>query len=474
MKKSVITGSCLFLLSAALFAQRPREAGVNDPSDSDGEYKRPLVEVLAGIEEKFGVELDYPENELKDQWLRYAGWRFRNDLEATLENVLAPFDLVFTKEGENRYEIRPYQYHRRPVEEGRATLAHLSSLYHDVASWEKRKEELRKCMYEALRLSPLPASPGSEPIITGRRKMDGYTIENIAIEVLPGLYVNGSLYRPAKVKGKIPVVLCPDGHWEQHRYRADCQYRCATLARMGAMAFSYDLFAWGESLLQFKPEDHRRSLAMSIQALGSIRILDYLLSLGEADTSRVGITGGSGGGSQTMLITALDDRIKVSAPVVMLSSYFYGGCPCESGLPVHLCGGGTDNPEMAAMAAPQPQLIVSDGKDWTAHVPEIAFPYLQKMYGYYGKKNLVQNVHLPDEGHDYGLSKRIPVYKFMARYLDLDLEAVTDKSGEIDESACTIEEPEAMYVFGPHGENLPGNAIMGFEELERVFNDTAR
>ncbi|HYH57066.1 MAG TPA: acetylxylan esterase, partial [Anseongella sp.] len=355
--------------------------------------------------------MDYPGELVKDKWLDYAGWRFRSDPEQTLRNVLAPFDLVFTKEGEHRYLIRPFQYHRRSVEEGRELMDHLSSLYHDVPSWESRKQELRKCMLEALRLSPLPPRPDSEPIITGKRKMKGYTVENISIEVLPGLYVNGSLYRPARIKGKIPVVLCPDGHWEGHRYRPDCQYRCATLARMGAMAFSYDnLFAWGESQLQFKPEDHRRSLAMSIQVLGSIRILDYLLSLKEADTSRVAITGGSGGGSQTLLLTALDDRIKLSAPVVMLSSYFYGGCPCESGLPVHFCASGTNNAEMAAMAAPRPQLVVSDGQDWTAHVPGIAFPYLRKVYGYYGQGGLVSNVHLPGEGHDYGLSKRIPVY----------------------------------------------------------------
>lgn len=464
MKKAALLILCFFLLPMRLVLAQT----------SDDSYKQPLEAVLAEAAQRFDLVLDYPEELVKDKWLNYAAWRFRATPEETLTNVLSPFDLVFTKEGENSYRIRPFEYHRRSVEDGRATLAHLASLYHDVASWEERKKALRECIYETLHLFPLPEAPASEPIITGKRKMNGYTIENIAIELLPGLWVNGSLYRPARIKGKIPVVLSPDGHFEQHRFRPDCQYRCATLARMGAMTFSYDLFAWGESLLQFKPEDHRRSLAMTIQALGGIRILDYLLSLDEADTNRVAMTGASGGGSQTMLLTALDDRIKVSAPVVMLSSYFYGGCPCETGLPVHLCAGGTNNPELAAMAAPQPQLIVSDGKDWTDHVPEIGFPYLQKMYGYYGKKDLVQNVHLPDEGHDYGISKRVAVYKFLARYLDLNLDAVTDASGKIDESACTIEKPEALYVFGPHGENLPEHAIRGFGELEQVFKAAVR
>ena len=110
---------------------------------------------------------------------------------------------------------------------------------------------------------------------------------------------------------------------------------------MGAMSISYDLFGWGESGLQFDMRYHRKALANTIQALNSIRLLDYLLSFDYADPDRVGITGGSGGGSHTMLISAIDDRIDVSVPVVMMSSIHYGGCPCESGNPIHLCGGGT-------------------------------------------------------------------------------------------------------------------------------------
>jgi len=235
------------------------------------------------------------------------------------------------------------------------------------------------------------------------------------------------------------------------------------------MAFSYDLFAWGESLLQFKPEDHRRSLSMTIQVLGSIRILDYLLSLKDADTSRVAITGGSGGGSQTVLITALDNRIKVSAPVVSLSSYFYGGCPCESGMPVHDCSGRTDNVEIAAMAAPRPQLLVSDGGDWTDRLPEHDFLYLQKMYSWYGKKDNVQNVHLPLEKHDFGINKRTAVYEFMAKQLGLNVKAIQDKEGKIDESGITIEKEEQMHVFGDHGELLPANAVKGFDQLEILW-----
>jgi sugar phosphate isomerase/epimerase len=442
--------------------------------NTDNAYRKPLKEVLTDIQKKYGITIKYADSMLTNKTVNYAEWRYRNDVEVTLDNVLKPLDMKVKKEKDKVYKLSYYEYYRWNVEEGWAELDRIASQYKTMEEWEKRKKELKPCLLEALQLSTLPPTPNSKPVITPQRKFDGYTVENIALEILPGVWINGSLYKPAKYKGKIPVILNPDGHWEKQRYRPDCQYRCAALAKMGAMAFSYDLFAWGESLLQFKLEDHRRSLSMTIQALGSIRILDYLLSLKDADTSRVAMTGGSGAGSHTVLMTALDDRIKVSAPVVSLSSYFYGGCPCESGMDIHSCGGRTDNVEIAAMAAPRPQLIVSDGGDWTDRMPEHDFPYLQKMYSWYSKKENVINVHLPDEKHDFGINKRTAVYGFMAKWLGLNLKAVQDVTGKIDESAITIEKDEAMYVFGDKGELLPAYAIKGFENLEKVFAEEVK
>src|SRR5690606_1580367 len=248
----------------------------------------------------------------------------------------------------------------------------------------------------------------------------------------------------------------------------------AAFAKMGAIAISYDLFGWGESELQFKYEDHRKALAQTIQILGAIRILDYLLSLKEGDTSRVAITGGSGGGSHTILMTAIDDRIKVSAPVVSVSSYFYGGCPCESGMPIHLCEGGTNNVEIAAMAAPRPQLLISDGADWTDKMPEHDFPYLQKIYQWYDRKDHVENVHFPEGKHDFNIEKREAVYRFMAKHLGLNMNAILDRNGNIDESDITIEKKTDMYVFGEKGERLPAHAVMGFDNLRKVFEEVIK
>ena len=441
---------------------------------SDDAFKKPLKDVIEEIENRFKVKIRYPADLIKDRWVTYADWRFRPDVEITMTNIFSSLDITFTKEGENKYKLQAFPYHLKTPQEGKDQLAWFATLYNDKSGWEKRKTELKACMLSALKLSPLPSKPTSAAIISNFRKMNGYTIENVALEVLPGLYVCGSLYKPSVSKGRIPVILNPDGHFDHGRYRSDCQLRCAMQAKMGAMAFSYDLFAWGESLLQFKTEDHRRAIAQSIQALNAIRILDYLLSLQDADPNRVAITGGSGGGSHTMLVTAIDKRITLSIPVVMLSSYHSGGCPCESGMGVHLCGGGTNNVEIAGMAAPRPQLIISDGKDWTQHVPETEFPYLKKIYGFYGDKTRLKNAHFALQGHDYGYSKRQAMYEFIADNFSLNLAPFKSKNGSVDESGVTVEKESAMYVFGEKGERLPANAIKRFDDLQRLFDSQTK
>lgn len=441
-------------------------------STSDTNFRKPVTETMKKIETIFHITVIDDRGLLKGKELDYADWRIeQGNLEVSLANILVPFELTYFKQPDGSYQIRKYENHKVSVDKGKERLQYLTTLYSNVSDWEARKNEIKACMIASFGLDKAPAMPKSKPILTPKRIYKDYSVENIALEILPGVYTTGSIYKPYPFNKKSAVILTPDGHFGDGRYRKDEQYRCAMMAKMGAIVVSYDLFAWGESLLQFPTETHRNSIASTVQVLSGIRLLDYLAIQKNVDMSRVGVTGGSGGGSHTMFLGALDDRVTVTAPVVMVSCHFSGGCPCESGRGLHLCGNGTNNAEISAMMAPKPQLIVSDGKDWTLAVPELEFPFIQRTYGLYEKKELVENVHLASEGHDFGVSKRMALYPFMAKYLGLDLNKVKNAKGEIDESTCVIEPYEKLYVFGNKAENLPKNALKDINKLYEMFGE---
>lgn len=432
----------------------------------EGKFTRPLGEVLEEISTRFNVRLAY-DIDTVGKTLPYADFRIRPySVEESLTNVLAPFDYKFVKQSDTRYKLKRYEYARRTDADGEKLLNYLCTLYTDKASFEQRKTVLKKEVRERLQIDKyLAQRTGSEPILSKVRKYDGYTVQNFALETLPGLYVCGSIYTP-KGKGKHALIICPNGHFGNGRYREDQQQRMGTLARMGAICVDYDLFGWGESALQVSSVGHNTSIAHIIQAMNGISILDYMMTREDVDITRVGVNGGSGGGTQTVLLSVLDDRYTAACPVVSLASHFDGGCPCESGMPVTLAGGGTCNAELGALFAPKPMCVVSDGKDWTASTPGLEFPYLQKVYGFYGAADKVTNVHLPKEGHDFGPNKRNAVYDFFADVFRLD-------KGKLDESKVTIEPFENLYSFGKEGEKMPENAIRSVNDLGKFFGQDA-
>ena len=344
--------------------------------------------------------------------------------------------------------------------QGQEFLEKMKKTYTTAKAWKKRAERIREHILTGAGLKKFPAKFPLNPIFGEKRVFDGYQVQNVAFESLPGVYVTGSLYTPTNATGTLPGILTVEGHWsnpqDYGRYRPEAQKRFASLARMGAMVWAYDQVGYGQ-LADFG-WIHEHPTTLRQQLWNSIRSLDFLLSMG-ADPKRIGMTGASGGGTQTFLLTAIDDRITVSVPVVQASSYFFGGCVCESGMPIHKSKNfQTNNVEIAALAAPRPMLVVSCGGDWTKRTPDIDFPYYKYVYGLLGKADLVENAHFPKEGHGYDDSKRAAVYPFLAKYLGLDVTKAMNADGTLNEKGVVIEPQKTLYIFGDNHPFL-GNGI---------------
>ena len=395
-------------------------------------FERSVSDVMTDIQQRFGVKFKYNVDTV-GQRLPYADFRIRPySIEQTLDNICKYFDWNWWKQNDKLYKIKPYEYPRRHEEDGRQMLDYLSTLYHNKEQWEARRDSLRREVRQRLELDAfLDSCVLGKPLLSKIRKHDGYTTQNICIELTPGQHLFGTIYASTK-KGKHALIVCPDGHWPM-RYRKDEQQRLGTLARMGAVCVDFDLYGWGESEKEVGAEAHHTSRAHVYQAACGYILLDWMLkNRKDIDPERVGVMGGSGGGTHTVLLSLLDERVTASAPVVHLASHFDGGCPCESGKPVQLAAGGTCEPELAAVMAPKPMLIVSDGGDWTSSVPTLEFPYLQRIYSFYDAKDKVRNVHLPNERHDFNENKRQAVYDFFIDVFGLDRTM-------LDESKITIE-----------------------------------
>lgn len=346
-------------------------------------------------------------------------------------------------------------------DEANLMMKRFEKTWDDLESWEKRANIIRTGIVEGMQLDRMPSSDGDfNPVITGSHTLDGYIVENIRIESFPGFYITGNLYRPVESKGRHAAILSPHGHLFDKRFTEYVQSRCAVLARMGAVVFAYDMVGFGDCL----QVNHRIPIALVLQTYNSIRVLEYLLSREDVDPGRIGMTGGSGGATQTFILAAIDSRIKVSVPVVQVSAYHFGGCVCESGMPIHKSAHHqTNNVEIAALCAPRPMMLISNGMDYTSNTPRIEYPYIQKVYALYNAEHKVENAHFQSEKHDYGYSKRAAAYVFFKRHLKLDDDKVTF-SPTIQEDFVTILHKDQLSVYSDKNP-LPADALMGDEAV---------
>jgi uncharacterized protein len=329
--------------------------------------------------------------------------------------------------------------------------------YHNLRKWEERKLLLLSSISQKTGIDfKKPARP-IDCIETKTFDTGDCTVKNVFWKTLDNYYVAGNIYLPKNTDNPIPAVMLPHGHFEHDRFNNDSTVFAVSLAKLGCMVVTYDMVGRGED----KETPHEDKYNNAIQLHNSIRILDFIYSLDYIDKKRIAITGASGGGTQTMMLGAVDSRVKVSIPVCMTSAHFNGGCKCESGME-YFEGKNykTNTAEIAAMFAPKGMLVISIGTDWTKNTPKVEFPYLQKVYGFYDAAGKVQNAHFAKEEHNYGPSKRKACVAFLAEVFGLYFSLYNENEGELPDK-------EALKSYTPDSLR-PLDALM---EPEKIYNN---
>ncbi len=332
--------------------------------------------------------------------------------------------------------------------------------FQSVASaqaWPARQAEIRRRILVSQGLWPLPGKAPLNSVVHGRVERDDYVVDRVFFESAPGHFVTGSLYRPKDKPGPFPVILSPHGHWPNGRFydhgekklrqqiaigaerfdpggRYPLQARSVQLARMGCVVFLYDMTGYADSIqIKHRPDDWshldrpqdwgfmsvqaelRLQNMMGLQTWNSIRALDFLLSLNNVDTSRVGVTGASGGGTQSMIIAAIDERITAAMPCVMVSTSMQGGCSCENAPLLRI---GQGNIDIAAAVAPRP-LGLTAADDWTVELKTKGYPDLENLYKMLGHPNRLTAAFHTEFKHNYNHVNRTVMYGFFNRHFGL-------------------------------------------------------
>ena len=293
--------------------------------------------------------------------------------------------------------------------------------YESLDAWKRRTAYLREHVLASAGLLPLPERGPLSAVIFDETKHPDYSVSKVHFESVPNFFVTGNLYQPVG-EGPFPAILSPHGHWTYGRLEntaiASIPGRAIGLARLGFVVFTYDMVGYNDSRQLTHDFGGRRESLWGLslgglQLWNSIRGLDFLESLPNVRRDRIGVTGESGGGTQTFLLAAVDDRVAAAAPVNMISLHMQGGCLCENlpGLRVD-----TNNVEIAAAIAPRPLLMVSATGDWTSETMEIEFPAMRRFYSMFGADDHVAAVRF-DAEHNYNRASREAMYAWMTRWL---------------------------------------------------------
>lgn len=307
---------------------------------------------------------------------------------------------------------------RRATEIRHLDMPYTMPVYPTREAWVARAAALREQILVATGLWPAPEKTPLQAEVVGRLERDGYTIDKVRLQTLPGFYLCGNLFRPHRLTTLAPGILHPHGHTPLPVGRlAHAEAVGATLARLGCVTFAYDMIGYLDTdQLPHTFGGQREGLwgisLMGLQLWNSIRATDFLLSLPQIDPARIGCAGASGGGTQTFLLAAVDERIAVTVPAVMVSTTMQGGCLCENAPGLRL---DTHNVEIAALTAPRPMLLIAATGDWTSRTPEVEYPAIREIYRLYdADERLACTIF--DGPHGYERDSREAVYAWFARW----------------------------------------------------------
>jgi dienelactone hydrolase len=309
--------------------------------------------------------------------------------------------------------------------------------------WQSHAADLRRRILFRAGLLPAPPRTPLNTQVFGRIERGGFTVEKAYFESMPGFYVTGNLYRPAAGHPggpRFPAILAPHGHAAYGRLEATDVFnepaRAANLARQGFVVFTYDMVGYNDSFQvpheYASPEAELWGFSvLGLQLWNSIRALDFLESLPDVDAGRLGVSGASGGGTQTFLLTAVDDRVKVSVPATMVSHYMQGGDNCENAAGLRLRH---SNVEFAAMAAPRPMLLVSATGDWTRDTARVEFPAIRQVYRLFDAQDRLAHTQF-HALHNFNRESREASYAWFSKWLRMDDTAPRETGGGVESPA---------------------------------------
>ena len=307
---------------------------------------------------------------------------------------------------------------------------------HTVADAERRKKTVRETFLSLIGGLPDYSGP-LNPRITGSIQGEGYTIEKVIFESLPGFYVTANVYRPNQ-PGRYPGILLQAGHTQEGK--PEGQLLAANLALKGFVVLAFDPVGQGEreqtydrrvghALAGWSVPEHIQAGAQSILVGESVaryfiwdakRALDYLASRPDVDAEHLGAVGCSGGGALTTFIGALDPRLKAVCPACFINSYrllFAGPDPDSEMSPPRLLVSGLDMADYVELTAPTPWLLLAtDGDYFTPAGARMVYEEARRWFGLYGAEDKLSFFIGPGP-HGTPLETREAIYRWMIRWL---------------------------------------------------------